>query len=267
MAKDPAVLWYWNDWQGGTVTMSRHLKGCYMDLLHAQFNGGRLSLAQIKTVLGGDFGQSWPCLQGKFKEDESGNYYNEKAEKEKQKRQKYTESRRRNLEKPHMDVHMDSHMENENENSLSTTLNNKQSVEKNEISDRLNDPLKTETGASKEDDGETKDPKTPQGNSGVKADTAKPIDGLTLFSNFDKLHDVLKLEETWIENTAKHHKLTVSGTLNKIAEWVAMFKTQGEDRIALKEAKSYCANWIGKNKNNQPAPESNRAYKKIIPQT
>jgi len=40
--KDPAVLWYWNDWGGGTRTMSRQLKGCYMDLLEAQFNSGPL---------------------------------------------------------------------------------------------------------------------------------------------------------------------------------------------------------------------------------
>lgn len=42
--------------------------------------------------------------------------------------------------------------------------------EKNENSDRLNDSLKTETGASKEADGETKDQKAPKGNSGAKAE-------------------------------------------------------------------------------------------------
>jgi len=113
MAKDPAVLWYWNDWQGGTVAMTRHLKGCYMDLLHAQFNLGRLSLAQVKTVLGGDFG-TWPILQEKFKRDADGNYYNEKAEKEKEKRLKFTESRRNNLKSSICDPHMVNHMENEN---------------------------------------------------------------------------------------------------------------------------------------------------------
>lgn len=120
MAKDPATLWYWNDWHGGTITFSRHLKGCYMDLLHAQFNSGRLSLAQIKTVLGVDFGQSWPLLQEKFKKDDNDKYYNEKAELVKIKRQKYSESRRNNLKSSHMASHMNPHMENEieNENSL-----------------------------------------------------------------------------------------------------------------------------------------------------
>lgn len=114
MAKDPAVLWYWNDWQGGTVGMTRHLKGCYMDLLHAQFNLGRLSLAQVKTVLHVDFGTTWPILEEKFKRDDNGKYYNEKAEKEKVKRLKFTESRRNNLKPPICEPHMEPHMENEN---------------------------------------------------------------------------------------------------------------------------------------------------------
>lgn len=108
MAKDPAVLWYWNDWNGGTVTLNRHLKGCYMDLLHAQFNNGNLSLSEIKTVLASDFGLAWPTLQKKFKQDENGNFYNERLVTESIKRKSYTKSRRDNL-------NGDSHMENENE--------------------------------------------------------------------------------------------------------------------------------------------------------
>lgn len=119
MAKDPATLWYWNDWHGGTITFSRHLKGCYMDLLHAQFNGGRLSLAQIKTILGVDFGL-WPLLQEKFIKDDNDKYYNQRAEFEKEKRRLFTESRRKNLKtshmEPHVKPHMDKHMESENEN-------------------------------------------------------------------------------------------------------------------------------------------------------
>lgn len=110
MGKDPAVLWYWSDWNSGTSTLSRFLKGCYMDLLHAQFNSGRLSISEIKTVLGTDFGQAWPTLQKKFKQDESDLYYNERAELEKIKRESFVSSRRKNLESPHMKQHMDRHM-------------------------------------------------------------------------------------------------------------------------------------------------------------
>lgn len=98
MAMDPAVLWYWNDWHGATVTFSRHLKGCYMDLLHAQFNNGRLTLAEIKTVLGTDFGPSWPVLQKKFKE-ENGTFFNARLEKEIEKRKNFSKHQSENARK------------------------------------------------------------------------------------------------------------------------------------------------------------------------
>lgn len=94
MAKDPAFLFYPGDWQGGTMTFSRFLKGCYIDVLIAQFNNGHLSLDEIKTVLGSDFGQAWPTLQKKFVQDENGLWFNEKLEHETKRRREYTESRR-----------------------------------------------------------------------------------------------------------------------------------------------------------------------------
>lgn len=124
MAKDPAFLFYPNDWQGGTQTFSRHIKGCYIDLLTAQFNSGPLSLEEIKTVLGADFGSSWPTLQKKFKASPEGLFFNDRLELEKQKRAAFSESRRNNIKKRYErstlvhthEQHMYIHMENENEN-------------------------------------------------------------------------------------------------------------------------------------------------------
>lgn len=116
MAKDPAMLWYWNDWNSGTVTLSRYLKGCYIDVLHAQFNNGHLSLEEIKTVLGSDFESSWPTLQKKFETDQNGLFFNKRLEQEQEKRRAFTESRRTNRMSTHMNKHMIAHMENENEN-------------------------------------------------------------------------------------------------------------------------------------------------------
>lgn len=119
MAKDPAMLWYWNDWNSGTVTMTRHVKGCYIDLLHAQFNNGHLSINEIKTVLGSDF-STWPELQKKFKQDEKGLFFNERLELEQNKRKAFAESRRENRKKTSKtydatyDKHMMGHMENRN---------------------------------------------------------------------------------------------------------------------------------------------------------
>jgi len=122
MAKDPAMLWYWGDWHSGTSLYSRFLKGCYIDILHAQFNNGHLSIEEIKTCLGSDFGASWPAIQKKFKQDENGLFFNERLEHEKEKRQKFTESRRQsrlgiknNVRKTY-DEHTSRRMENENEN-------------------------------------------------------------------------------------------------------------------------------------------------------
>ncbi|HMG16444.1 MAG TPA: hypothetical protein VK590_13395 [Saprospiraceae bacterium] len=125
MAKDPAVLWYWNDWNSGTSTLSRFLKGCYMDLLHAQFNSGPLSLEEVKTVLAADFGAAWPTLLKKFSKNPDGLFFNERAEAEKNKRKAFTESRISNLKNKkskHMDKHMGNdmitHMDNENRNTI-----------------------------------------------------------------------------------------------------------------------------------------------------
>lgn len=102
MPKDPAMLWYWNDWNGGTYTMNRHLKGCYMDLLSAQFNSGPLSIDQIKTVLGTDQAK-WTVLSKKFKRELNSDgvevFSNERMETEKNKRAKFSSEQRERVDK------------------------------------------------------------------------------------------------------------------------------------------------------------------------
>ena len=123
MAKDPAFLFYPNDWLGGTMYLTRHQKGCYIDLLVAQFNSGPLSLETIKTVLGQDQA-IWTVLSSKFKQDSKGNFFNERLATEVEKRKKYSDSRRDNISKrykkaTHVDTyvaHMNLHMENRNRN-------------------------------------------------------------------------------------------------------------------------------------------------------
>lgn len=130
MAKDPACLFYWNDWQGGTVTMTRHQKGCYMDLLHAQFNTGHLSLEQIRAVLGVDFDSNWGAIESKFVRDEAGKFFNEKLDNEKERRQKFTKSRAENLaSKPedssHKGDHMKDHMETHTGDRMEIEIRNR----------------------------------------------------------------------------------------------------------------------------------------------
>ena len=124
MAKDPAFLFYPNDWLGGTIGMSFEEKGAYMELLIAQFNLGHMTSHMVGHMVG----HLWVKVQVKFKQDEDGLWYNERLDEEIKRRKKFTESRRNNLsgrnqhtkkeEKQggHMRGHMTSHMENENEN-------------------------------------------------------------------------------------------------------------------------------------------------------
>lgn len=102
MAKDPAILFYWNDWQGGTMTLTRHQKGCYMDLLAAQFNQGPLSLDQIKTLLGTDQA-SWTVLRAKFKREVNCDgievFFNERMVTEKEKRRLFSEKQKEKVNK------------------------------------------------------------------------------------------------------------------------------------------------------------------------
>lgn len=114
MAKDPAINWYFDNWSGGTKGFSRHQKGCYMDLLEAQFYLGPLSLEQVKNILGPDFNQ-WNFLIKKFQKTQNGDFFNERMESEKQKRLRYLQSRkngkagRKKSQENHMINHMTNH--------------------------------------------------------------------------------------------------------------------------------------------------------------
>lgn len=127
MAKDPAFLFYPNDWLGGTLGMTFEEKGAYMELLMLQFNRGHMT----SHMIGQTVGQLWVNLMDKFAQDEKGLWFNVRLDEEKEKRKKFTESRRNNVSgenqhtkstkktpknNAHMNGHMTSHMENENIN-------------------------------------------------------------------------------------------------------------------------------------------------------
>lgn len=134
MAKDPAFLFYPNDWLGGTMTFTRAHKGAYMDLLMCQFNHGRMKLQDIKDVLGSDYESMWESkLKSKFKVDNSGNFFSERLEFEKDKRKNFTKSRRDNLKTTDnkdsdMNTHTSSRMENENENRNENTIEHRRRI-------------------------------------------------------------------------------------------------------------------------------------------
>ena len=122
MAKDPAFLFYPNDYIGGTMGWSFEEKGAYMEILMMQFNRGHMTEHMIGHIVG----QLWDKLKDKFEVDDKGLYFNVRLEEEKTKRQRFTNSRKNNLsgvnqhtKKEENNIgHMSNHMEDENVNVI-----------------------------------------------------------------------------------------------------------------------------------------------------
>lgn len=93
MAKDPAFLFYPNDYIGGTMGMTFEEKGAYIELLMLQFNRGHMT----SHMIGQTIGQLWDNIKSKFAQDDDGLYYNVRLELEINKRKEYTASRRNNI--------------------------------------------------------------------------------------------------------------------------------------------------------------------------
>ena len=112
--KDPAFLFYSNDFLSGTMLMSNEEVGKYIRLLCIQHQQGYLTNEDMTDM------KATKKILNKFKQNEDGNYYNERLKYEANRRKNYTESRRNNLKNAHMgshmETHMDKHMENENIN-------------------------------------------------------------------------------------------------------------------------------------------------------
>lgn len=159
MAKDPAFLFYPNDWIGGTMGMNFEEKGAYMELLMLQFNRGHMTTHMIGQTVG----QIWDKIKDKFIQDENGLWFNQRLEFEKNKRKAFADSRRNNISGKnqysnvghkkghinghkvgHMTSHMIGHMENGNVNeNINEKESIKQAISKNkiempEISEMLN---------------------------------------------------------------------------------------------------------------------------------
>ena len=93
--KDPAFLFYSNDFLSGTMLMSDEEIGQYIKLLCLQHQKGHLKEKDILNICH-SYNED---IFSKFKKDEEGNYYNERLEYEANKRKAYSESRRNNRNK------------------------------------------------------------------------------------------------------------------------------------------------------------------------
>jgi hypothetical protein len=120
MDKDPAFLFYYQDFMYGTRRFTRWQRGLYIELICEQADSktGSIDSDTFESICG-DTDEACKVRE-KFIQDANG-FYNEKLRNVLEKRRKFTESRRQNLQskgKSHMEPHMDTHMENENENDV-----------------------------------------------------------------------------------------------------------------------------------------------------
>jgi hypothetical protein len=136
MAKDPAVLFYTNDFLSGTFTMTNEQVGMYIRLLCLQHQKGPLTEKDMLNICKTYDEDIWE----KF-ENIDGRFVNRRMLDESEKRSKFADSRRKNRQKKTHDDHMlntcktyDEHMENENENEIEDVIVlNKKKVSKFQI--------------------------------------------------------------------------------------------------------------------------------------
>lgn len=126
MSKDPAFLFYPNDYLGGTMGFSFEQHGAYLMLLIYQFNNGPFSVEKACEIIGPILFES---IRHKF-DEKKGCICNARLMQEISKRKVFSESRRKNAEKRWNSTKNDAsasqvhsicnatamHMGNENEN-------------------------------------------------------------------------------------------------------------------------------------------------------
>jgi len=90
--KDPAFLFYAQDWITGTLTMTMEERGQYITILAVMHQTGRLDEKTISFLVGNVSDN----LKNKFSIDSDGKWFNKRLEEEIEKRAKFAESRRKN---------------------------------------------------------------------------------------------------------------------------------------------------------------------------
>src|ERR1051326_2827106 len=97
MAKDPAFLFYSDNFQSGTQFFTDEQAGKYIRLLCAQHLHGHLTEKHMMHICKTHDVEIW----AKFSKDEHGKYYNERLENEISRRKRYSDSRSSNRKSNH----------------------------------------------------------------------------------------------------------------------------------------------------------------------
>ncbi len=133
MAKDPAFLFYYQDFLVGVDHMTDEQIGQYIKCLCHQANRGSIRESHMKNIC--KTHENHMIVKEKFQKGKDGNYFNKRLALEVEKRKNYTESRRNNRSNPNnISSSYVPHMEDENEN-----VNEKEDKKENDFK-YLNNP-------------------------------------------------------------------------------------------------------------------------------
>jgi len=109
--KDPAVLFYFQDFLVGTELMTHDEVGMYIRILCHLADKKVLNMKQLRFICRGDVPE---CIMEKMQQDGEGNYYQHRMQEERAKRTGFVESRRANAKRMH--EHKPELMDDVNEN-------------------------------------------------------------------------------------------------------------------------------------------------------
>jgi uncharacterized protein YdaU (DUF1376 family) len=127
MAKDPSVLWYTSDFLTGTGHFTHEELGFYTRLLAYQHQQGHLSIEFIQRLAGRKFEKLWSVVKSKFSQGTDSKFFNERMDKEIEKRKAYSTKQKENAamrwHKVGNAVGMPLENANENENNLGKSEN------------------------------------------------------------------------------------------------------------------------------------------------
>ena len=93
--KDPAVLFYTSDFLAGAALMTMKERGQYITLLCLQRERGHMAMKDMEKAAG----KLSEEVKGKFIQDEDGRYFNQRMEKEIQKRDAHCRKQKENVSK------------------------------------------------------------------------------------------------------------------------------------------------------------------------
>ena len=109
--KNPAFLFYPSDFITGTLFMNNESVGAYIRVLCMQHEKGHLAENEIKKICKKN--EIYLTIISHFKKDKKGLFFNKRLDLEKEKRQKYSESRSKNRANPNQKkISYENHMKN-----------------------------------------------------------------------------------------------------------------------------------------------------------